>query len=95
MAAKNADKSTAEQDADTIPADIAEMSFEAALGELETIVRRLEDGSGKLDEAINAYERGAALKKHCEAKLAEAQSRVDKIVLGDGGAAGLEDVGLE
>ncbi len=62
-----------------IPADIAAMSFEQALAELETIVRQLESGKGNLDEAITAYERGAALKRHCESKLAEAQRRVDRI----------------
>ncbi len=72
--------------ADTVPTDIAKMSFETALAELEKIVRRLEEGEGKLDEAIKAYERGAALKRHCEAKLKEAEARIDKIVLGPGGA---------
>mgnify|MGYP000691723322 CR=1 FL=1 len=69
---------------------IAEMSFEAALDELETIVRQLEDGKSALDDAISAYERGAALKKHCEAKLREAQMKVDKIVLGGDGGVGVE-----
>ena len=67
------------------PQDIAAMSFEEALAELEQIVRRLEEGKGKLDEAISSYERGAQLKQHCESKLGEAQGRVDKIVRqGDG-----------
>jgi exodeoxyribonuclease VII small subunit len=69
---------------------IAEMSFEAALEELETIVRQLEDGKSALDDAISAYQRGAALKKHCQAKLRQAQMKVDKIVLGDDGKVGLE-----
>ena len=64
-----------------IPADIAAMNFEAALEELEKIVRRLEEGRGKLDEAIDAYTRGSLLKRHCERKLAEAKGRVDKITL--------------
>ena len=69
----------------TLPADIAAMSFEEALAELEQIVKRLEEGKGKLDDAISSYERGAQLKQHCETKLGEAQSRVDKIVRrGDG-----------
>jgi exodeoxyribonuclease VII small subunit len=69
-----------------LPPEIAAMSFEEALQELEQIVKRLESGSGKLSEAITAYERGALLKRHCEAKLREAQARVDKIVIGaDGG----------
>jgi exodeoxyribonuclease VII small subunit len=68
-------------DAD-VPADIAAMSFEEALAELEQIVRRLEGGQVKLDEAILSYERGALLKRHCERKLNEAQQRVDRIVIG-------------
>jgi exodeoxyribonuclease VII small subunit len=68
-------------DAD-VPADISAMSFEEALAELEQIVRRLEGGQVKLDEAILSYERGALLKRHCERKLNEAQQRVDRIVIG-------------
>lgn len=60
-------------------ADIAPMSFEQALEELEQIVRRLEAGEGRLEESISAYERGAQLKAHCEAKLREAQAKVDRI----------------
>jgi exodeoxyribonuclease VII small subunit len=67
-----------------IPADIAQMSFEDALAELEKIVRQIEDGRGKLDEAINAYERGVALKRHCEAKLKEAQAKIEQITVADG-----------
>ena len=74
----------------SIPPDIAAMSFEEALEELEKIVRRLEEGKGKLDEAVRSYERGAALKKHCEAKLSEAQAKVEKIVLGPEGQVGTE-----
>jgi len=70
----------------TIPPEIAKMSFEDALKELEEIVRTLEAGKGKLDDAIASYERGAALKKHCERKLAEAQTRIEKIALGQDGA---------
>jgi exodeoxyribonuclease VII small subunit len=68
------------------PDDIIAMSFEDALAELEQIVRRLEAGQVKLDEAIRCYERGARLKRHCEAKLDEAQQRVDRIVVGPDGA---------
>ncbi len=68
-----------------IPSDIAKMSFEDALGELEDIVRELESGQGALDQSINAYARGAFLKKHCEAKLKDAQTRIEKIVTGPGG----------
>ncbi len=66
--------------------EIAAMSFEDALAELEQIVRRLEAGQVKLDEAIQCYERGAQLKRHCEQKLSEAQQRVDRIVVGPEGA---------
>ncbi len=71
------------------------MTFEDALAELETIVRRLEKGDGKLDEAIAYYERGALLKRHCEAKLREAQARVDKIVVQADGGVKLEQASLD
>ncbi len=61
--------------------DIATLSFEEALAELEAIVSRLEQGKASLDDAIGAYERGAALKAHCEAKLREAREKVEKITL--------------
>ena len=71
-------------------ADIAAMSFEDALEELKSIVSRLEAGEGKLDEAIEAYERGAALKRHCDGKLREAQEKIEKISLAVDGAAKAE-----
>jgi exodeoxyribonuclease VII small subunit len=76
------------------PADIQTMNFEDALKELETIVRTLESGSGQLDAAIDAYERGAALKKHCEAKLREAQARIEKITVGPDGTVSSEPADL-
>lgn len=77
-----------------IPADIKKMSFEDALAEMEEIVRDLETGTGKLDEAIDGYARGAHLKKHCQTKLKEAQAKIDKISLGPDGeiAAGPADL---
>lgn len=60
--------------------EIAGLSFEDALAELEKIVRGLEGGQQKLEDAIAAYERGAVLRRHCEAKLAEAEARVQAIV---------------
>ena len=78
-----------------LPPDIAAMSFEEALQELEQIVKRLESGSGKLSEAITAYERGALLKRHCEAKLREAQARIDRIVIGADGTPRTEPVSFE
>jgi exodeoxyribonuclease VII small subunit len=67
------------------PTDVTGLSFEDALAELEKIVRQLEEGKGGLDASIKAYERGAALKRHCEAKLKEARARIDKIVLATDG----------
>ena len=64
----------------------ADLSFEDALAELERIVRGLEGGQQRLEEAITAYERGSLLRRHCEAKLREAEMRVEKIgTAGDGG----------
>ena len=60
--------------------DISVLSFEDALGELERIVKGLEGGQQKLEDAITAYERGALLRRHCEGKLAEAETRVQAIV---------------
>jgi exodeoxyribonuclease VII small subunit len=70
------------------------MSFEAALAELETIVQQLESGDVELEKSIAIYERGAALKAHCEKKLREAELKVEKIVLDENGAPGTEDAGL-
>ena len=78
-----------------IPADVTAMSFEDALAELEQIVRRLEAGQVKLDEAIECYERGALLKRHCEQKLNEAQQRVDRITIGPDGAIAAQPMKLE
>ena len=61
--------------------DISTMNFEKALAELETIVAKLENGKVDLEESIKIYERGEALRKHCEAKLAEAEARIEKITL--------------
>jgi len=75
--------------------DIEALSFEDALKELETIVQQLERGQIKLDEAIAAYERGAALKALCERKLGEAKAKVEKITLSADGTVGTELAGLE
>ena len=66
-------------------AEIDHLSFEAALAELETIVRTLEQGSAPLDESIALYQRGDALKRHCEARLKSAQERIEQIALGPDG----------
>jgi exodeoxyribonuclease VII small subunit len=70
--------------------EIASLSFEQALAELERIVAELESGKTDLEQSIGAYERGARLKAHCEAKLKEAQLRVEKIVVGTAGPTGVE-----
>jgi len=70
---------------------IAEMSFEDALNELEGIVGRLERGDAPLEESITIYQRGAALKAHCEGKLKDAQMKVEKIVLKGQGEASTAD----
>lgn len=71
---------------------IEEMSFEEAMAELEQVVSTLEGGQAPLDDSIALYERGAALRKHCEARLKDAELRVRKIIQdADGGAAGTED----
>jgi exodeoxyribonuclease VII small subunit len=70
--------------------DIDALSFEQALAELEQIVQKLEKGDVALEDSIRIYERGAALKAHCERKLKEAELKVEKIVLGPDGPKGLE-----
>jgi exodeoxyribonuclease VII small subunit len=62
-----------------ISQDVAAMGFEEAMKELDEIVRNLESGQVKLGDAVKAYERGAALKKHCESKLTDARMKVEKI----------------
>ena len=76
--------------ADTSTDDIKAMSFEAALSELEAIVEKLEGGKAPLAESIAIYERGEALKSHCEALLKQAEARIEKITLKNGAPAGTE-----
>jgi exodeoxyribonuclease VII small subunit len=80
---------------DPVPADIAKLGFEEALQQLEQIVRDLEGGRSKLDDAIRSYERGAFLKQHCEDKLKQAQMRIDKIMLGADGSARAEPADIK
>ncbi|CCG08073.1 exodeoxyribonuclease VII small subunit [Pararhodospirillum photometricum] len=68
-----------------VPPDLGSLSFEQALAELETIVRDLEQGSVELDKAVGAYERGVALRRHCEARLNEARMTVERIAAGPDG----------
>ena len=65
---------------------VEEMSFEEAMAELEQVLGQLERGDVALDNSIRLYERGAALKTRCETKLKEAEEKVAKITLGEGGA---------
>ncbi len=62
-----------------------DLSFEEALSELETIVGSLESGKAPLESSIQSYERGIALKKHCEKKLSEAQEKIEKITIAPDG----------
>jgi exodeoxyribonuclease VII small subunit len=80
---------------ETPNADIAALPFEKALAELETIVARLERGDVALEESIRAYERGEALKAHCDRLLKAAEARVEKIRLADGTAKGVEPLDVE
>ena len=67
--------------------EVSELSFEAALARLETIVRQLEGGDAPLEASIELYEEGERLKRQCEAKLASASARIEKIQVGAAGQA--------
>jgi exodeoxyribonuclease VII small subunit len=76
--------------------DIKTMSFEAALKELETIVDRLEKGDVELEASILIYERGEALRAHCDGMLRQAEARVEKITLNQNGEpTGAEPLDVE
>ena len=71
--------------------DIKDMTFERALKELESIVGRLERGDVELEESISIYERGEALKDHCDRLLKQAEAKVEKLTFGaDGTPKGTE-----
>jgi exodeoxyribonuclease VII small subunit len=71
--------------------EISDLSFEAALQRLEEVVRTLEKGEAPLDQSIALYQEGERLKRHCEARLKDAQARIEQIALGsDGQPAGLK-----
>ena len=75
---------------------LTELPFEKALAELEDIVRRLERGDVPLEDSIAIYERGEALKKHCEQLLKKAEARIEKITIGpDGAASGTTPLDVE
>lgn len=67
-----------------------DLSFEDALSELETIVSALESGKAPLEDSIQSYERGMALKQHCEKKLNAAQEKIEKITINPDGSASTE-----
>ena len=77
------------------PTPVAELSFEQALAELEAIVDRLDRGEIPLEQSIKAYERGTALRRHCEQKLAHARLRVERLVEGEDGTVGTEPLDPE
>ena len=79
----------------TAKSTIDDLSFEQAMAELESIVRGLESGDMDLEASIEAYERGAALKKHCEKKLAGAKARIEKITVGSNGTIKAESAEIE
>jgi exodeoxyribonuclease VII small subunit len=65
--------------------NVSEMSFEVAMAELDQVVAKLERGEVALEDSINLYKRGAELKAHCEAKLKDAEEKVEKISVGADG----------
>ena len=80
---------------DTPQTEIETLSFEQALAELERIVQQLESGEVELERSIEIYERGAALKAHCDGKLKQAELKVEKIVRGEDGQVTTEPAGLD
>lgn len=76
-------------------APVKDLSFEIALKELEGIVEQLERGDVELEQSITIYERGAALKRHCEERLNAAQLKVEQIVLDSDGKPGVEPFDAE
>ena len=70
--------------------DLSKLSFEDALVQLENIVRELEGGKIKLDDAVEAYEKATVLKKFCEEKLKAAQLKIEKINISPDGAISTE-----
>lgn len=82
--------------ADTPHADVKQLSFERAIEELESIVKRLEDGKVPLEESVAIYERGESLKRRCEELLRQAEDRVDKITTdASGHAVGTEPLDVQ
>lgn len=80
--------------ADSEPRPVAELSFEAALAELENVVARLESGDVPLEESIALYARGAELRAQCEGRLRAAEARVEEITKGPDGRVGTRPVDI-
>jgi exodeoxyribonuclease VII small subunit len=80
-ATRSAVRSQQSDMSDNSNADISKYQFERAIEELESIVKRLEDGKVPLEESVKIYERGEALKRRCEELLRQAEARVEKITL--------------
>ena len=86
----------AQQNNNQTDVDVSQLSFERAIEELESIVRRLEDGKVPLEESVAIYERGEALKRRCEDLLRQAEARVQKITLdSSGNPTGAEPLDVE
>lgn len=81
--------------AETPHQDVSRLPFERAIEELESIVKRLEEGKVPLEESVAIYERGEALKRRCQELLQQAEARVNKIVLDSSGRpAGTEPLDI-
>ena len=76
----------------SIPDDIAEMSFEDALSALENIVKDLEGGQVSLEESIDIYTRGTQLRQYCDGKLKDATARIEKITKKQDGSLGVTEL---
>ncbi len=75
--------------------DINALSFEEAMAALESVVAKLESGNAPLEQSIALYTRGTKLKAHCEAKLKDAQAKIEKITLDENGAANTQPFDVE
>ncbi|HEY6258879.1 MAG TPA: exodeoxyribonuclease VII small subunit [Xanthobacteraceae bacterium] len=81
---------------DKTTSDVKQLTFERAIEELETIVKRLEEGKVPLEESVAIYERGELLKRRCEELLRQAEARVEKITLDAAGRpTGTEPLDVE
>lgn len=78
-----------------ISKEVQKLSFEEAMEQLEEIVQKLESGDVRLEESIEFYTRGNELKAHCEAKLRDAQARVEKLVVGEDGQISAEPAEID